>query len=54
MYDRSASSEFTPDLTVNEAEYRGFLLSFDLLAGQVRGRVIICGDSNLVIFQTQG
>ena len=46
--------EYTPDLTVNEAEYRGLLLSFDLLADQARGRVIICGDSNLVIRQMRG
>ena len=42
------------DLTVNEAEYRGLLLSFDLLASHTRGRVIICGDSNLVIRQMRG
>ena len=30
------------------------LLSFDLLADQDRGRVIICGDSNLVIRQMRG
>ena len=50
----AAASEYTPDLTVNEAEYRGLLLSFDLLADQARGRVIICGDSNLVIRQMRG
>ena len=53
----SAASEFVADLTVNEAEYRGLLLSFDLLdrlADQTRGRVIICGDSNLVIRQMRG
>ena len=42
----AVASEYTPDLTVNEAEYRGLLLRFDLLADQARGRVIICGDSN--------
>ena len=49
-----AASKFATDLTVNEAEYRGLLLGFDLLAGQTRGRVIICGDSNLVIRQMRG
>ena len=50
----AAASEFAKDLTVSEAEYRGLLLSFDLLAYQTRGRVIICGDSNLVIRQMRG
>ncbi|OWZ02172.1 reverse transcriptase [Phytophthora megakarya] len=44
-----AMSEHMPDLTVNEAEYRGLLLCFDLLSTQPRGRVVICGGSNLVI-----
>ena len=50
----AAVSEFVADLTVNEAEYRGLLLCFDLLADQTRGRMIICGDSNLVIRQMRG
>ena len=50
----AAASEYAADLTVNVADYRGLLLSFDLLNGQTRGRVIICGDSNLVIRQMQG
>ena len=52
----AATSEFlfAPDLTVNEVEYRGFLLSFDLLAGQARRRVITCGESSLVIHQMRG
>ena len=50
----AAASKFAVDLTVNEAEYRGLLLSFDLLANLTRGRVIICGDSNLVIRQMRG
>ena len=45
----AAASEFTPVLTVNEAEYLGFLLSFDCLP--VRPGVIIFGDSNSVIRQ---
>ena len=44
----AAASEFTTDLTVNEAEYQGFLLGFDLLVGQTRGPVVICGDFNLL------
>ena len=50
----AAASEYATDLTVNEAEYRGLLLGFDLLENQTRGRVIICGDSNLVIRQMRG
>ena len=50
----AAASKFATDLTVNEAEYRRLLLGFDLLTGQTRGRVIICGDSNLVIRQMRG
>ena len=42
------------DSTENEAEYNGMLLCFDLLADLDRGRVIICGDSNLVIQQMRG
>uniref|UniRef100_H3H554 Uncharacterized protein n=1 Tax=Phytophthora ramorum TaxID=164328 RepID=H3H554_PHYRM len=50
----AAASEFTVDLTVNEAEYRGLLLGFKLLSDQDKGRVIICGDSNLIIRQMRG
>jgi hypothetical protein len=50
----AASSEFAPDLTVNEAEYRGMLLCFDLLGTLDRGRLIVCGDSNLIIRQMRG
>ena len=39
---------------MNTAEYRGMLLGFDLLDGQTRGRITICGDSNLVIRQMRG
>ncbi|OWZ00441.1 reverse transcriptase, partial [Phytophthora megakarya] len=49
-----AMSEHMPDLTVNEAEYRGLLLCFDLLSTQSKGRVVFCGDSNLVIRQMRG
>ncbi|ETM56933.1 hypothetical protein L914_00175 [Phytophthora nicotianae] len=47
-------SKYLPDLTVNEAEYQGLLLRFDLLSTLDRGCLIICGDSNLVIRQMQG
>ena len=50
----AAASEYATDVTVNEAEYRGLRLSFDLLAKQINGRVIICGDFNLVIRQMWG
>uniref|UniRef100_H3H490 Uncharacterized protein n=1 Tax=Phytophthora ramorum TaxID=164328 RepID=H3H490_PHYRM len=50
----TAASEYMPDLTVNEAEYRGLLLCFDLLSTMDRGRIVICGDSNLVIRQMRG
>ncbi|OWZ13092.1 reverse transcriptase [Phytophthora megakarya] len=49
-----AKSEHQPDLTVNEAEYRELLLCFNLLSTQARGRVVFCGDSNLVIRQMRG
>ncbi|OWZ11416.1 reverse transcriptase [Phytophthora megakarya] len=49
-----AMSVYMLDLTVNEAEYRGLILGFDLLSTLDRGRVVICGDSNLVIRQMQG
>ena len=48
------AAEYATDLTVNEAEYRGLLLGFDLLADQARERIIICGDSNLVIRHMRG
>ncbi|POM72893.1 Reverse transcriptase [Phytophthora palmivora] len=50
----SAASEYKLDLTVNEAEYHGLLLCLDLLSDMDRGRLIFCGDSNLVIRQMKG
>ncbi|POM71786.1 Reverse transcriptase [Phytophthora palmivora] len=47
----SAASKYNLDLTMNEAEYHGLLLCLDLLSDMDRGRLIICGDSNLVIRQ---
>ena len=40
--------------TVNEAEYEGILLGFSLLKPSERRRLIICGDSNLVVRQMRG
>ena len=50
----AAGSACTSDLNIDEAEYRGLLLGFDLLTDQTRGRAIICDDSNLVIRQMRG
>ncbi|POM76068.1 LOW QUALITY PROTEIN: Reverse transcriptase [Phytophthora palmivora] len=50
----SAASKYQLDLTVNEAEYHGLLLCLDLLSDMDSGRLIICGDSNLVIRQMRG
>ena len=47
----ATASEFATDQIVNEAEYKGIVLCFDLLINQTRGRLIIYGDSNLVIRQ---
>ncbi|OWZ12015.1 reverse transcriptase [Phytophthora megakarya] len=41
-------------LTVNEAEYNGLILGLDMLEGLDRKRLVICGDSNLVIQQVRG
>ncbi|GMF30413.1 unnamed protein product [Phytophthora fragariaefolia] len=40
-----ARSGYAEGLTVNEAEYHGLLLCLDLLEGEDRRRLIICGDS---------
>ncbi|ETL77458.1 hypothetical protein L917_21600 [Phytophthora nicotianae] len=50
----TAESKYLPGLTVNEARYQGLLLGFDLLSSLNRGRLIICGNSNLVIRQMRG
>ncbi|OWZ05677.1 reverse transcriptase, partial [Phytophthora megakarya] len=42
------------NLTVNEAEYNGLILGLDMLEGLDRRRLVICGDSNLVIRQVRG
>jgi len=48
-----AASGYATDLTVNEAEYRGMLLGYLLLEGLDVVRLIVGGDSNLVIRQMQ-
>ncbi|ETP27896.1 hypothetical protein F442_22818 [Phytophthora nicotianae P10297] len=50
----AAESKYLPDLTVNEAEYQGLLLGYNLLSSLDRGHLIIGGDSNLVIRQMRG
>ncbi|KAE8999012.1 hypothetical protein PR002_g18582 [Phytophthora rubi] len=49
-----ARSEYADGLTVNDAEYRGLLLCMDLLEGEAQQRLVVCGDSNLVIRQVRG
>ncbi|KAE9180477.1 hypothetical protein PF004_g24833 [Phytophthora fragariae] len=49
-----ARSEYADGLTVNEAEYRGLFLCMDLLEGENQQRLVICGDSILVIRQVRG
>ncbi|KAE9264156.1 hypothetical protein PR003_g32896, partial [Phytophthora rubi] len=47
-----AASGYATDLTVNEAEYRGLLLGCSLLEElDDVTRLVVCGDSNLVIRQ---
>ena len=50
----NVAADYATDLTVNEAKHRGLLLGIDLLADQARRRIIICGDSSLVIRQMRG
>ncbi|KAK1946066.1 Gag-Pol polyprotein [Phytophthora citrophthora] len=47
----AASSAYATQMTVNEPAYHGLILCLDLLADLGRGRLVICGDSNLVIRQ---
>ncbi|OWZ02096.1 reverse transcriptase [Phytophthora megakarya] len=46
-----ARSGYLESLTVNEAEYNGLILGLDMLEDLDRKRLVICGDSNLVIRQ---
>ena len=50
----SAASKHLTVSTVNEAEYEGMLLGFEVLDSLERRRLIICGDSNLVVRQMRG
>ncbi|OWY95519.1 reverse transcriptase, partial [Phytophthora megakarya] len=45
---------YLESLTVNEAEYNGLILGLDMLEGLDRRRLVICGDSNLVIRKVRG
>ncbi|OWZ00693.1 hypothetical protein PHMEG_00028058 [Phytophthora megakarya] len=47
-------SGYLERLTVNEAEYNGLILGLDMLGDLDRRRLVICGDSNLVIRQVPG
>ncbi|OWZ03167.1 reverse transcriptase, partial [Phytophthora megakarya] len=47
-------SGYVEGLTVNEAEFHDLLLCLDLLEGTNPLRLVICGDSNLVIRQVRG
>ena len=50
----SAASKYLKVSTVNEAEYEGMLLGFELLDPLERRRLIICGDFNVVVRQMRG
>ncbi|GMF32571.1 unnamed protein product [Phytophthora fragariaefolia] len=52
--DRPGRLRVAPDLTVNEADSKGLLLGCSLLEELGVTRLIICGDSNLVIHQMRG
>ncbi|OWZ07964.1 hypothetical protein PHMEG_00019572 [Phytophthora megakarya] len=43
-----------PPLTVNEEEYNGLILGLDMLEDLDHKRLVVCGDSNLVIRQVRG
>ncbi|OWZ04605.1 reverse transcriptase [Phytophthora megakarya] len=45
---------YLESLIVNEAEYNGLILGLDMLEGLDRRRLVVCGDSNLVIRQVRG
>ncbi|OWZ00335.1 hypothetical protein PHMEG_00028493 [Phytophthora megakarya] len=49
-----ARSGYLESLTVNEAEYNGLILGLDMLESLDRRRLVVCGDSNLVIRQVPG
>ena len=45
----AAVFRYLTEATVNEAEYEGLLLCFLLLENLERRRLVVCGDSNLVV-----
>ncbi|OWY96035.1 reverse transcriptase, partial [Phytophthora megakarya] len=49
-----ARSGYHESLTLNEAEYNGLILGLDMLEDLDHKRLVICGDSNLVIRQVRG
>ena len=49
-----SASKYRDTYALNEAEYEGMLLGFNLLKRLERRRLIICGDSNLVVRQMGG
>ncbi|OWZ09001.1 LOW QUALITY PROTEIN: reverse transcriptase [Phytophthora megakarya] len=49
-----AAPGYAEGLTVNEAEYRGMILGLSLPEDLDVARLIICGDSNLVVRQMRG
>ncbi|OWZ03460.1 LOW QUALITY PROTEIN: reverse transcriptase [Phytophthora megakarya] len=49
-----ARSGYLESLTVNEAEYNGLILGLDMLESLDRRRLVVCGDSNVVIRQVRG
>ncbi|OWY96356.1 reverse transcriptase [Phytophthora megakarya] len=49
-----AGSGYHESLTLNEAEYNGLILGLDMLEDLDHRRLVICGDSNLVIRQVRG
>ncbi|OWZ07285.1 reverse transcriptase [Phytophthora megakarya] len=49
-----ARSCYLESLTVNEAECNGLILGLDMLEGLDRKRLVVCGDSNLVIRHVRG
>ncbi|KAG3069628.1 hypothetical protein PI125_g23169 [Phytophthora idaei] len=49
-----ARSGYAESLTVNEAEYHGFLLGLELLQEADPKGLVVCGDSNLAVRQVRG
>ncbi|OWZ10188.1 reverse transcriptase [Phytophthora megakarya] len=47
-------SGYLESLTVTEAEYNGLILGLDMLESLDRRRLVVCGDSNVVIRQRKG